>query len=76
MKQKYGFCRSAVKAGTGIAVTCRTPLLLLESSMWGGRLPPVRQGKASGTDLSKLLVVPHCNEFFWILSTEWTNKTL
>lgn len=59
LKQKYGFFWLAVKAGTGIAVTCRTALLLIESSPWGCRLPPVGQGKASGTDLWKLLVVPH-----------------
>lgn len=58
LKQKYGFCRSAVIAGTGIAVTWRTPRLLLESILWGtcSRLHPVGQGKASGTDLWKLLV--------------------
>lgn len=63
LKQKCGFCRSAVIADSGIAFTCRTPLCLLKNGMWGGKLPPV--GKALGTDLWKLPVVPHLQLCQW-----------
>lgn len=33
LKQKCGFCRSAVMADSGIAFTCRTSLCLLKSGM-------------------------------------------
>lgn len=43
-EQKGFFCQSTKVAGKEIAFTCRPPIFRLESSLWGGKFPPVGLG--------------------------------